>query len=297
MFLFAGDLYAGKEKKITDETTAAGSPARQIKKIVPQERNFCYECHIGLSGRLKEPCIDIKESVHSQEGPQCDSCHGGNPNLFDAKQAKSDAYNYIGKPVAAEIPYYCGKVECHNMAYFQFQKSAHYGSLKETGEPNCTTCHGAHNIKQSARETMAIGSCIKCHEMNYATEIVTSVFDIESEFDQIQKSITFLEEKNIDVGDVNLKLSEIKRIFYQLVHVFSQDLMVFSKRIIDLEAKALHDELGKKVAMLRRIDTLYMLTFITVTTTIILFCAYFLWSNYKRKQEYHRKTESQHIMS
>ena len=286
LFLSADDLYAKKTKYIPADLPKVEETDKKYRKIVTQERNFCYECHISLGGKLKEPCIDIKESVHSQDGPQCNICHGGNPNLFDAKQAKSPEYNYVGKPKEEDIPSFCGKVECHSVAYIQFQKSAHYESVEKSGEPNCTTCHGAHNIKHSARETVSIGSCMGCHEMSFATEILTAVFDIESEFDQIQKSIAFLESKNIDVSEVNIKLSEIKGVFYQLVHVFSQDLMVFSKRIIDLEAKALHDELGKKVAMLRRIDMLYRMTFIMISSVIVIFSSYFLWSNYKRKRKH-----------
>ncbi len=290
--VFSGNIYAKKEKIVPAKKPVPEEAEKETRKIAGQERNFCYECHIGLSGRLKAPCIDIKESVHSQDGPQCNNCHEGNPNLFDAKQAKSKDYNFTGKPRKEDIPAFCGKVECHSEAFFQFQKSAHYESVKKLGEPNCTTCHGVHNIKHSVRGIMSIGSCVGCHELSYATEIMSSVFNIEGEFEVIEKSIAFLESKNIDVGEVSTKLSEIKGVFYQLVHVFSQDLMVFSKRIIDLEAKALHEELGKKVAMLRRIDMLYMMTLATITIIIVAFSFYFLYSNYKRKRKYKKRAET-----
>lgn len=287
---FACNIYAEENKLIDNEKEAV--PGEKQERIITQERNFCYECHMGLRGRLKEPGVEFKESVHSMEGRQCNICHGGNPNLFDEKQAKSDRYNFRGKPADSVIPSFCGRIECHSVAYFQFQKSAHFQSVKETGEPSCITCHGTHNIKRSSREVMSITACVGCHDIRYAREIINAVFEIEDEFKEIQKSISFLESKNIDVGEVVSKLSEIKGIFYQLVHVFSQDLMVFSKKIIDLEAKALRDELGKKVAMLKRIDLLYMLTFITISIIIMIFISYFLYSNYKRKEKQGKGAEA-----
>ena len=176
LFIFADNLYAKKEKKIPAEMPNAEEPEKQITKAIAQERNFCYECHSSLSGKLKNPCIDIKDSVHTQGVLQCNSCHGGNPNLFDAKQSMSKEDNFVGRPKKEDIPALCGKVECHNVAYVQFQKSDHYESVKKTGEPNCTTCHGVHNTRLSVRETLSIGSCIGCHEISYAAEILTAVF-------------------------------------------------------------------------------------------------------------------------
>jgi len=263
------------------------------KRKIPGDRNFCYECHMGLKRKLKRPCIQWKKSVHVQDGTQCNLCHGGNPNLFDAKQAKSAKYNYIGKPEKKDMGAFCGREECHSDAYSQFQKSVHIEIARKKGKPNCTTCHGVHNIKRSSKEAMSVKTCFECHSKKFATEIIGEVFEIEKDIKKVQNNINFLTEKNVDVREITSKLDETKDIFFQLVHVFSKDLMVFSRKIINLELQNLQKEVDKQVAMLRRIDLLYKLTFISILSIIFIFIIYYFRNITRRRRRNKEKAAAQ----
>ena len=106
--------------------------------------------------------------------------------MFDAKEAKNRIYGYAGKPGNKEIAPLCGQVGCHDTAFFQFQKSSHYKSMDELGEPTCTTCHGTHNIKRSSKEEMTIDKCAACHSIEYSAEILGTVTKIEKDFSHVE---------------------------------------------------------------------------------------------------------------
>ncbi len=284
-FIYFPCLYA-------EEANEGQSPTQEVRKKPPRDRNFCYECHLGLKKGLKNPCIESVNSVHSLESNQCNNCHGGNPNMFDAKEAKKQIYGFTGKPQKREIAPLCGQVGCHETAYFQFQKSSHYKSMTESGDPTCTTCHGTHNIKRSSRDEMTIDKCAGCHSIEYSAQILGSVSKIEKDFDDIQKNIDYLIKKNVDVWELTTKLSETKGIYYQLVHVFSQDLMDFSKRIIDLETQALQEDLIEKIGMLKRIDLLYQLTFITIALILGIVGSFTIRNIYRKRQKTKQAAEA-----
>lgn len=150
----------------------------------------CVSCHSTLSPST----IEYKKyeqwlkSTHAANGITCDKCHGGNPGNV------STAHQGMHVPSTAQVPVVCEK--CHeNPEYFQ---SIHWKTLNETlktksdmfprgvsldkiksGEqditgPECTTCHGGHNIKSSKNPESTIyysgvpETCgIVCHKKEY----------------------------------------------------------------------------------------------------------------------------------
>lgn len=252
--------------------------------IRKKKGNSCVECHKGLKGNLRDVFLEWEKSIHAQKGNKCNICHGGNPNVFDKRKAKDKEYNFIGIPKKKEIDDYCGRLECHSIALFQLKKSPHYKSVLETGEPNCTSCHGKHNIQRSSINIMSDKTCSGCHSVEYSREIIKMVFSIEKDFDNIKKSIDYLLEKNADVWEISSNFSETKHLFHQLVHIFSREEMQFTTRIIDLEIGALKDDLKDKIAMIKRVNLLYVLTIINIIAIISGFFLYNLWSYIRKKK-------------
>ncbi|MEE8403328.1 MAG: ammonia-forming cytochrome c nitrite reductase subunit c552 [Candidatus Hydrothermarchaeaceae archaeon] len=150
----------------------------------------CVSCHSTLSPATieYEKYEQWLKSSHAANGITCDKCHGGSPANI------STAHQGMQVPSTDQIPIVCGK--CHeNPEYLQ---SIHWENLKEalgtksemfprgvyldkieSGEqevagPECTTCHGGHNIKSSKNPESTIyyagvpETCgIVCHKKEY----------------------------------------------------------------------------------------------------------------------------------
>ncbi len=269
--------------------------AKEEKGDSLSDKNLCYECHKGLKGKFKSVCPDWEKSVHSKKGTKCNICHGGNSSIFDAKRAKGKMYNFVGRPKKHQISKICGRIECHSGALAQFKSSPHYKSVQESGEPNCTSCHGFHDIQKTTINIMSEKACTGCHSSEYSKEIINSVLTIEKDLDNLQKSLDYLLEKEAaEVAEISLKVAETKLLFHQFVHTFSKDLMAFSEKIINLEIVALQDDLDKKTAVLKRIDLWYILTVLNIVIILSGFSIYFYWRLYRKKakERFQKPTES-----
>ncbi len=126
--------------------------------------NSCVSCHSALENTdVYEKYTEWTETVHADNFVTCDNCHGGNAK--DERIAHEDLLILN----TASITRVCA--ECHQKSnYFE---SAHWQELRNTlkqnsknfpngvylerikfGEqvltgPECTTCHGGHNIKST----------------------------------------------------------------------------------------------------------------------------------------------------
>jgi len=238
--------------------------------------NFCIDCHSNLEGNLKSVVNKWGKSPHAKKGNKCNICHGGNPGVNDASLSKSKRYSFIGKPGNKISISLCGRGECHDTAINQFIKGPHYQSVLKTGEPNCVTCHGSHNIQHSSGNILSEKTCTACHKTKYSAEIIKLILDIDKKIRKIEKKIEFLRERNAKAQDIEDRFSKIKKLFFQIVHVFSGDDIKFTERIIELEIISLKDNLKTKIAIVNRLDLLYILTLIFSFLLILGFVVYII---------------------
>jgi len=224
-----------------------------------KKKNYCIECHSGLAGRLKKPVKVWRKSVHGIAGNECNLCHGGNPDVSDKKMAKLLKYKFIGKPDKKQITDFCGRGGCHSLALKQFKRGPHYQSVLKSNSPNCTHCHGVHNIQRSSSRIIKEKACISCHKPEYSRQIIRTINQIESKIAAVENNINYLNEKSVEVKFLGSKLSKTKHLFHQLVHVFSKQAMDSTKEIIQVRVDDLLNSSKSKVAISKRLDLLYIM--------------------------------------
>lgn len=238
------------------------------------KRNSCIECHRSLEGGMKMPVLEWERSVHSGQAAACDLCHGGNPEIFDAKRSKGREFKFVGKPLARDIPRFCGRPECHETAFNQFKRSPHFGSTLRTGEPGCVNCHGSHNVQRSSVNILTEKTCARCHPADYSKEIISAVFGIEKDLGAIEKNMDYLQKKNAEVPDSRERLSRTKQLYHQIVHVFSTEDIRFNRKIVELEVSALKDDIAGKMSVMQRMDYIYVFTVAFSVAVLIGVAAY-----------------------
>jgi len=246
LLMISGNLSAQKKNAIP--------PA-----VNPEKGNSCIDCHSKLTGNLRQPVLDWKKSVHAAVGNRCNICHGGNPDMKDKNQAKSVKYHFIGKPNKKTVTEFCGRGGCHAVDLEQFKQGPHYQAVLKTGVPNCTTCHGIHEIHKTSIKVISETSCSKCHPVAYSREIIKMITDIDASISVIKKRTEFLRSKHAEVTDIENRLSDTRHLFHQLVHVFSREDMKSTKRIIQLEVRNLDENTESKVTQIKRLNMLYII--------------------------------------
>jgi len=257
------------------------------KKEIPNaisKGNSCIERHEKLEGKLKTPIIYWKNSVHAKALKNCNMCHGGNPEIFDEKEAKSKKFNFIGKPSKKVITNFCGRGGCHSEALLQFKKGPHYKSVLKSNHPNCTDCHGIHNIQKSTLKIINEKSCTSCHDSEYSKDIIKEISVIEKDIDKISNDIKFLKKHETDITNLRLEISKIKNLFHQLVHVFSKEDMKTTKKIMTLSLKNITTEVTTKILLTKRLKILYLVMLILGLLTIIIITAYSIMMFSKRRE-------------
>ncbi len=237
--------------------------------------NYCVECHKKLEGTLKAVVDDWKKSIHYQLGNNCNICHGGNPEINDKRLSKSKEFFYFGKPRKKQMVALCVRGDCHSSSLYQFKKGPHYASVLQTGEPNCVSCHGQHYIRASSRNVLTDKACSACHDIEYSRRIINSIFAIEDELVDVEKKIEFLKEKNVDMIGEEDKISSVKHLFYQLVHVFSTSDILFTKKMVELELKSIKENLLTRIAIVKSLEFLY---FFSVGFSIVIIFAFAIYA-------------------
>jgi hypothetical protein len=247
-------------------------------------KNSCADCHGKMAGKLGKPVTEWKKSVHVLQGNDCNMCHGGNPKISDKKLSKSPRYNFIGKPDKRIITDFCGRGGCHRPALEQFKRGPHYISVLKTNQPNCTSCHGTHNIQRSSVDVITVEKCTGCHPAQYSRDIVKLIGDIEVKINAIDKDIQFLVNKRVDVAEQQKDLNDTRHLFHQLVHVFSRDEMQSTKKILELQIHKVAEETTDKTALIKRLDYLSRAMIIFGLMIIVGISAYTIVMYGKRRK-------------
>lgn len=152
-------------------------PASDIKSTINRANiaETCGRCHgdksvMQGSGISDRPFLSYRESVHAKaiargntSAAVCTDCH----NSHDIQPASNSASS-IAK---INIPATCGK--CHQTEAAEFVQSVHGQAVTRgvSRAPNCTDCHGIHDINKpidpttsAISTTVGTDSCAKCHE-------------------------------------------------------------------------------------------------------------------------------------
>lgn len=130
---------------------------------------YCLSCHgdpelsmtlpSGESLSLFVSDEQLKESIHSQSGIECEACH---------TQIKTYPHPPIDFQNTRELSrsYYQACQKCHSSNYEKSMDSIH-ATTAEAGNldaPICTDCHGAHDVKKAGEPRQAISTtCGACH--------------------------------------------------------------------------------------------------------------------------------------
>jgi len=160
------------------------------------EENRCISCH--ASDRMKPEFKDIVEawqaSWHAKNRISCENCHGGDPK--DASMAMSRQRGFVGNPKHKDVPPFCGK--CHIGIMNNFLESGH-GKALSAGKkaPDCSTCHGSHNIQKASIDIISEQLCTKCHSYDRAKIMKVALFLIEKRVSQLEQRLAELKQAGI----------------------------------------------------------------------------------------------------
>jgi len=144
-------------------------------------KDFCYECHLRLRGKLKGPSVLWANDAHNQAGLACTTCHKGDASVDDLVGSKTSTF--IGTFHRPQIARLCG--DCHSDAaqihkvnaklpldqLAQYQTSVHGKKMAAGDEAaaTCIDCHSLHEIRKVSDPKSAVAllqqpdTCGRCH--------------------------------------------------------------------------------------------------------------------------------------
>jgi len=140
-------------KRVTDRSSPV-FPTRIVQ--------LCIRCHDKGTTEKSAGPWKYQEDVHGRA-----LAHGTNPNAptcIDCHGAHS-----AGAPGPVGIQLVCGN--CHTREYEYFQAGPHGDSLRLTGLPSCTYCHGYHGIEATGINEIVgriTDQCQECHQVGTA---------------------------------------------------------------------------------------------------------------------------------
>jgi Cytochrome c3/Cytochrome c554 and c-prime len=163
----------------------AAPPSTVVGAAGKHAEDTCSACHLALDdARLRAPAQLADSDIHHTQGISCAGCHGGDPSSDDAEVAMSPSKGFVGKIAYRDIPEICGS--CHSDAAFMLRyapniptdqlqqyKTSKHGLALAKGDTNvavCTSCHGAHGIRQvndgrsPVYPTHIVDTCARCHD-------------------------------------------------------------------------------------------------------------------------------------
>jgi hypothetical protein len=139
-----------------------------------QTEIYCLSCHsdpelsIDLpSGETLSLYVspeDIKESIHSPLGIECEACHT-DITTFPHPELKYESKRELARA------YYLACQKCHSENYNETLDSMHANAAASGNldAPICTDCHGAHYIHPPDEpRTLISDTCGNCHKDIYA---------------------------------------------------------------------------------------------------------------------------------
>ncbi|MCP4135375.1 MAG: hypothetical protein GY754_30680 [bacterium] len=263
--IFAQEAAGENESKTVEKAQNAGSG---------ETKNYCIECHSGLRERLKRPVHAWRNSVHAAVGNNCNLCHGGSSEINDKRKAKSETFKFTGKPDKLKVTDFCGRDGCHLIPLRHFKQGPHFKSVQETNHPNCTDCHGVHNIQRSSRDIITEKTCTGCHPAEYSKDIINTISVFETAIDEIDNNIAKLNKSHIDMTNITKELNTTRHEFHEMVHVFSGKIMKSSKDKVKARLEALKLKSQSKVAIVDRLKLLYILLLVFGLSIIFIIAIY-----------------------
>ncbi len=247
--------------------------------------NLCFACHENLKDKkLNKPVHDWLSSVHNNKENNCNICHGGNPDSNDAKIAMGKEFNFVGRPDKKTVTDFCGRGGCHAQETSDFKTGPHFAEVLKGNKPNCTHCHGIHNIKKSSDSIIDGKVCLECHSANHTKNIVSVISSIDQNIDSIDNNLKYLKQKHANIDSLVARLNSTKRLFSQMVHVSSKEELKSTKTIIELEIKNINVESKNLTSILKRLDLLYMLMVVISVVIIITVTSYTIYMLMKRRK-------------
>jgi hypothetical protein len=248
----------------------AASIASEFDREKPsthEKKDYCVVCHEGLGGRLKQPVVEWRRSVHGGPGGRCNICHGGNAGVDNSALAKRKMSGFVGRPDKILIADICGRPGCHPAETAEFKLGPHFPSVLMNNRPNCTTCHGVHEIRRSTAGVISGKTCISCHTPGFSSEMAAFIADTERGITETGRNIRYISGKHADLGDLPKRLDAAERRFYRFVHVSPKGETKSIRDLIKVEISSLEAESGAKISQITNINLLY----ITMVVFLLIF--------------------------
>lgn len=134
---------------------ASGAPSR------------CVECHLAIVGppEVAAHVSEWRSSAHATHGVTCDACHGGQPEMAEARWAHMGVvHSTVATSPVNRANLFRTCAPCHPTQAGAFSTSMHRVLLQADVDraPSCSTCHGGmtpHVLSPAALETQ----CASCH--------------------------------------------------------------------------------------------------------------------------------------
>lgn len=177
------------------------------------KENGCVQCHESMNGRLGDPPVLWKKSIHAENGIFCNGCHGGDPD--DPPNAMSPSRGFVGVPKEQDIPAFCGK--CHVGILEDYLKSPH-GRALGNGGPTCVTCHSNHLVVKAGLDIISVKNCSTCHSYAQAIKIKEAMEGLEGELEAQSPRIKELKERGVRTDDMEKAIFSARNRYHTLFH-------------------------------------------------------------------------------
>lgn len=167
--------------------------------------DMCYQCHLIIEGKYKEPAVLYKNDIHFRKSITCAACHGGDASNDDQDKAMSKDAGFIGIPSGSTVTRICAK--CHGKEYNTLMASVH-GPSEGRGPVinNCVSCHGVHNIVpvksagSKVNGSNIVSTCGGCH----SNASFIKNYNPKLPVDQLQKYKTSVHGQRVFKGDAKV---------------------------------------------------------------------------------------------
>jgi len=242
--------------KATAGVLAQGLLAVLLTAVTSQAQvtpSRCADCH--FANRRSPSDWHLSEwdhSAHGRAGIGCEKCHGGDPGTFEpflAHQGMLSPGNPASPVNRINLPKTCGA--CHPGPFASFQKSRHYGLLREGNleTPTCVTCHG--NVGAYLLSPKALyAECAHCHAAgkiaprgDFPAEgkiMLTGVRDVRASLDEARTLIKRINDRarreslERELEDARTPLLEAVHAAHMFVFDQMQERLEIARRRADM---------------------------------------------------------------
>jgi hypothetical protein len=240
--------------------------------IAKGETSACIQCHTSddMGPEMHAITRQWKDSWHAKNNISCHDCHGGAPE--DASMSMMHQRGFKGSPQNIDIPEFCGT--CHIAILDNFLVSGHGETFRKTGEgPNCTTCHGSHNVQQANMDIINEQLCSQCHTYERAKEMKQALFTVESKLNTINKNLNRLKLLGIATDKQEKSFFRNHAEFRALFHSIDVDAVRAKSSDYTQKLEIIESELSesfKQLAFRRNFSAYLFLIFIGLSIVVFL---------------------------